>query len=599
MTDPAALVRQIISRPDPANWQPTNMSKADYLDIMENIVRMAVKWQDERGAIIDPVLNKEWCQTTPRFVSSGAALLANGRIPDLKENILRSMDYSCREFTADDIRQRSSDFWMRELVSAYKVLTPMVSKERAETWNKNLSLVAPERHYRYFYPDESLQKRCANWVVHSACGELLREYAGIGGVPGTLWGREFFETYMRWQPAHFNQYGMYLEPGHPITYDITTRLQFAAAFECSYSTPLRKELSALLDKGDFITLLECAPGGEVPFGGRSSQFYYQEAIIAALCEAAAKKYKTTEPRLAGAFKRQAHLSAGVAKQGFCRKDGKRYHIKNKFPLNTRHGCDDYGQFSVYSLLTASILAVAVNFSDDTIIEAPAPSEIGGFGIAITGTFEKSFFNANGGFLQFDLLADQMYDATGLGRIILRDMPYGLLPVLPFAAKPNYIRMPELPAVDHAVAIAPEWVDKNGKLHRLAEKSTTLPGVMQVIDERSCKAEYFYDDVKVSYLATFAEPGVLKLSITLDGDAAKAHLVLPVLENDGELKPVTTITSGGLETRYPGGKLLISSDVGQYQSDETAVNRTGSYRLWHLPLVNNKLSVEFRVVKVQK
>ena len=599
MEDPSTLVRQIISSPVPANWQPSNMSKADYLDIMENIVRMAVKWQDERGAIIDPVLNKEWCQTTPRFVSAGAVLLANGRIPDLKENILRSMDYACREFTAADIRQRSSDFWMRELVTAYKVLTPMVSPNRAETWKHNLSLVIPERHYRYFYSDESLQKRCANWVVHSACGELLREYAGISGVPGTLWGKEFFETYMRWQPAHFNQYGMYLEPGHPITYDITTRLQFIAAFECSYSTLLRKELTELLNKGDFITLLECSPSGEVPFGGRSSQFYYQEAIISALCEAAAKKYKTTEPQLAGAFKRQAHLSAAVTKQGFCRKDGKRYHIKNKFPLSTRHGCDDYGQFSVYSLLTASILAVAVNFSDDTIIEVPAPSEIGGFGVAITGSFEKSFFNANSGFLQFDLLADQMYDATGLGRIILGDMPYGLLPVMPFAAKPNYIRMPELPAVDYAVAIAPEWFDKEGKLHRLAEKSTTLPGSMQTINANSCKVEYFYDGVKVSYLATLSEPGVLKLSITLDGDVEKAHLVLPILENDGELKPVTTIVSDRLETQYPGGKLLIRSDVGQYQSNETAVNRTGSYRLWHLPLVNNKLSVEFRVVKVQK
>ncbi len=596
---PEDLVRRIIQRDVPQNWRHSNMSRAGYLDIMENIIRMAVVWQDERGAIIDPVLNREWCQTTPRFVSAGAVLLANGRIPDLKDRILRSMDYACREFTAPDIRQRSSDFWMRELVTAYLALLPLTAPERAAEWRCNLSAVVPQQHYRYFYTDESLQKRCANWVVHSACGELLREYAGISGVPGTLWGKNFFETYMCWQPAHFNKYGMYLEPGHPITYDITTRLQFAAAFECSYDTPLREELLSILNKADFITLLEISPGGEVPFGGRSSQFYYQEAIITALCEAAARRFKDSDPRLAGAFKRQAHLSAAVAKQGFCRTDGKFFHIKNKFPINTRHGCDDYGQFSVYSLLTASILAVAVNFADDTIAETPAPSETGGFGFQITGSFEKAFLNANGGFLQFDLLADQKYDATGLGRIILQDMPWGLLPVLPFAAKPNYIRIPDMPAVDHAVAIAPEWVDRNGVTHRLAEKSTVLPGAMQMLDDHTGLVQYFYDGVTVSYRASLPEPGVLELSVTLDGDVEKAHLVLPVLENDGELLLETNIVSGSLTTLFPGGKLVITSDNGQYLSAGTAVNRTGSYRLWHLTMENNKLSVKFRIISDQK
>ena len=132
--EPEQIVRRILSKEKSENWKPTGMTLSGYLDIMEIIVRMASAWLDERGAVIDPVLNREWAQTTPRFVSSGAALLARGRIPDLKDKVLRSMDYACREFTAPDIRQRSSDFWMRELVSAYKALSPLVPPERAEMW---------------------------------------------------------------------------------------------------------------------------------------------------------------------------------------------------------------------------------------------------------------------------------------------------------------------------------------------------------------------------------------------------------------------------------------------------------------------------------
>ncbi|MBQ6472454.1 MAG: hypothetical protein IJJ33_10755, partial [Victivallales bacterium] len=548
--EPERLVRQIISGTTPKNWLPSGMGKADYLDVMESIVRMAAEWLDERGAIIDPVLNREWAQTTPRFVSSGAILLANGRIADLKEKVLRSMDYACREFTAPDIRERSSDFWMRELVTAFCELRPQVEAERAEMWRRNLALVVPERHYRHFYPDEELQKKCNNWVVHSACGELLREYADIGGVKGTLWGRRFFETYMRWQTAHFNEWGMYLDPGQPITYDLTTRLQFAAAFECAYRSPLRDEITALLDKGDFVTLLEVSSGGEAPFGGRSSQFYFQEAIICALCEAAARKYKEVEPRLAGAFKRQARLSAAVTRRGFCRKDGKRFHIKNQFSQDTLHGCDDYGQYSVYSLLTASLLSVAARFADDSIAEFPTPSEIGGFGFAVTGTFEKSFLNANGGFLQFDLLADPHYDATGLGRVILKGMPWGVLPVLPFAASPKYILAPGLPRTEHPTAIAPEWLDKNGNAHRLAEKNTASPGVMEMLDNHSCQVQYLHDGVTVGYRATMPEPGVLMLSMKLDGDFTNAHLVIPILETDGALQPRTNGASSQILVDWP-------------------------------------------------
>ncbi|HCU36023.1 MAG TPA: hypothetical protein DGT21_11425, partial [Armatimonadetes bacterium] len=40
-------------------FTPTGIGREVYLDLAERIVRAAVPWQDERGAIINPVLKRE------------------------------------------------------------------------------------------------------------------------------------------------------------------------------------------------------------------------------------------------------------------------------------------------------------------------------------------------------------------------------------------------------------------------------------------------------------------------------------------------------------------------------------------------------------
>ena len=98
---------------------------------------------------------------------------------------------------------------------------------------------------------------------------------------------------------------MYREPGDPITYDMTTRLQLAAALWYGYDGKLKPHLDELLRRGGITTLFFVSPDGYAPFGGRSGQFNFQEGIISALCEIEAERYKQRYPLLAGAFKRQA------------------------------------------------------------------------------------------------------------------------------------------------------------------------------------------------------------------------------------------------------------------------------------------------------
>lgn len=271
-------------------------------------MRQAVSWQNHDGAIIDPVEGVEHGQSSPRFVAPAAILLAAGRIKDLYPAVRRGMSWCAQRLAAG--KAQSPDFWMRELVTAYSALEPLADTTDRRNWRHLLRQVNPEKHFASVErPDQPIQT-LRNWTVYAAAGEAMRQQAGlVPPAPTFRCGNAFFDYYMPHQFHWFSEYGMYRDPADPITYDITTRLQIACALAAGYQGPLRRDFSEILRRGGLTQLLFLSPDGLVPFGGRSSQFHFQEAIISALCELEAQRYAPTDPQLAGAFKRQAHLSA--------------------------------------------------------------------------------------------------------------------------------------------------------------------------------------------------------------------------------------------------------------------------------------------------
>ncbi|MBO5924546.1 MAG: hypothetical protein J6Q81_08525, partial [Lentisphaeria bacterium] len=423
--EPTVTVRNILQTPPPANWQTSGMSRNAYLDIIERIVRIAEPWVDDKGAVIDPVLKYEHGQTSPRFASTCAVAIYFGRCTEFKEKLYKVMDHCCYTLTQQqDVINRSPNFWMRELVTAYNCLKNIAPADRVAKWKNLLSQVVPKKTYKYVSDTPEELAKFHNWVVYSSAGESMRQSAGIGSAADCLWGNKYFDKYTKYQMWRFNEYGMYRDPQDPITYDITTRLQFEAALFDGYNGIWKDELRKKLDEAMFATLLFMMPTGEVPFGGRSSQFYFQEGIVSALCELAARRYKERDPKLAGAFKRQAHLAAKSSMRGLVRPDGKLFHLKNFFDPATKHGCDYYGHYSVYTLFAGSVFSLAALYADDTISEAPAPSEIGGFAFGLTNNFYKLFCNQSGNYLEFDLKPNLKHDANGLGRIQLAGQPRG-------------------------------------------------------------------------------------------------------------------------------------------------------------------------------
>ena len=588
-------VYDILEKPAPENWQPSGIDRTVYLDMIERIVRIAEPWVNEDGAVIDPVLKYEHGQTSPRFASTCAVAIYFGRCTDLKEKLYKVMDHCCYVLTQPDAVNRSSNFWMRELVTAYKCLREIAPPERLAGWKKLLSQVEPEKVYKYVSNDPEKLATFHNWVVYSSAGESMRQSAGIGGAENVLWGNEYFNKYTRYQMHRFNEYGMYRDPDDPITYDITTRLQFEAALFDGYNSIWKDKLRKNLDTAMFATLLFMMPTGEVPFGGRSSQFYFQEGIVSALCELAARRYKDNDPKLAGAFKRQAHLSARSVERGILRKDGKLFHLKNFFDPSTKHGCDYYGHYSVYTLFAGSVFSLAALYADDTIAEAPAPSEIGGFGFGLTQNFYKLFCNQSGNYLEFDLKPNLKHDANGLGRIHLAGQPWGLLPSLPFAEKnTGYQISPDFKSNDFPVAVAPEWQDRSGNIRRLAawndnagRCSNIASGVWQVA--------YSTGETNAVYIVDITKKGKLLLEMILMGDVTEPVMVIPVLEEDGMNQPELKLQGSGFTALMSGKTLTCSSNGKAAVINGKAVNRTGVYKLVKIPFKGKSIKLELTIL----
>ena len=442
------------------DWTPSGMSRHDYLGIMEPAVVEAAGWLDAQGALIDPVIKSEWRQTTPRFAASAAVLLHFGRCAELMEPAFRAMSHCCAKLAdARRVASESPDFWLRDLCAAFECFKGIAPPEMLEKWRASLASVRSEdtNNYADKTPGRPGVKSMHNWVVFGMSGESMRESVGIGGGGNGggefLWGHRWIDEYMPHQLRHFTDNGMYRDPGDPITYDITTRLQFAAALAFGYEGPMRGVLEELLRRANLAMLRFVSPGGFAPFGGRSSQFNFQEAIIAALCELEASRYKSASPALAGAFKRQAHVSARAIAPWFNAEKPFR-HIKNRFPPETRHGCDAYGQYSVYSMLCASLLGLAALFADDAIAEAPAPAEIGGFTLELAPAFHKIFINKSGTYVELDTAADPHYDATGVGRILFKGYPIQLPLSAPFPSHPKYLLAEGAAAPAEPIALGP-------------------------------------------------------------------------------------------------------------------------------------------------
>lgn len=595
------MVTEILRSPMPDHWKSSQADKRVYLDMMEKIVRMAATWVDANGAVIDPYFKAEFGQTTPRFVSSASILLHFGRIEDLKPLVIRAMTYSCTQLATG--KGDSPDFWMRELSTAFICLKPLVSKELVASWETLFKQVDPEKTYRVVDPAHKKLDQLHNWAVYSSGGEYIREAYGL--TPSShnfLYGKKFFETYMQPQMVHFTKEGMYRDPNDPITYDITTRLQIANALAYGYDGKLKDQYSELLRRGGLTMLLFTSPDGMAPYGGRSGQFQFQEGIIAALSELEANRYKNSDKKLAGVFKRQAHLSALSMRRWIMDMEPLR-HIKNGFIPEAQHGIDGYGKYSVYALYCSSVLGLAALYADDTIREYPCFSETGGYLFELFPAFHKVFATVGGSHVEIDTKGDLHYESTGLGRFHVRNVPAELGLSMSFTSEPNY-RMADSLKAQEPCAIGPAW-KVNHTMFSLADLSEDL--THELIPRQVNKDTIEFD---IDYRSKAANNGTIlqryklyrnNLSITSRINDSGTHVdsvyfIVPLLVSTGLFESRIVAEPGRIMVHYMDHRYIIEFDKEDtFTIDQDLfANRNGIYRNLIIQRSGNDMRINLKL-----
>ena len=459
---------------------------------------------------------------------------------------------------------------MRELATAWYCLKPLVPPEESEAWRARLAAVEPENIYKFTDPAHKKLKEFHNWAVYSSGGESMRDSLGIGGGD-FLWGNRFFDVYMAGQLHRLTPEGMYRDPGDPITYDITTRLQIANALHFGYRGEHFRILDNFLKTGGPTLLRFLSPEGFVPYGGRSAGMQFQEAIAAALCELEANRCKRLgDLESAGQFKRQAHLCIQAIRPYLTGRE--LYHVKNRFPPTSLHGCDGYAQYSVYLLFASSVLGQAALFADDSIAERPAPAEQGGYLFVLAPAFHKVFASCGGSYAELDADADPRHDSTGLGRILLKGVPYGVLPAMPFTATPNH-KLTRGKAPAQPAAIGPAWEGGTAAAKPDAPWDTEI--IRQTPQEVAwkCAGKYGEHTVIQEYALTPAALAIRCRVTGKDGKPVPFRFEFPVLSNDGALRPEWKLD--GNVASYGNIKLTASAP---WQAGEEIANRNGLYRV---------------------
>ena len=348
----------------------------------------------------------------------------------------------------------------------------------------------------------------------------------------------------------FDTNGMFRDPGCPMMYDLVTRLQYAAILSLGYAGPSRARLEQIMDDSAEPTIWMQSVTGEMPFGGRSIQFLHNETVYAALCEWYASRYaKRGDAKLAGRFR----AAAGRAVQSVRRNLEERpvRHVKNRYPSDTRYGCEEYAYFDKYMITMGSWAYLAFRFVDESI---PATSADEPDSTFVTGPdFHRVMMNAGGYTLEFDLAGQLGYDATGLGRIQKRGAPGSLALAVPFPVESNY-RMDVTNAVP--LAIGPLGVAR-------LEVESAGPG-----------------ETTLRY-----QGGIWRTKAAADGidmaveQSGEIVFAIPAFEFDGETRPRIDCKGNALAVSYRGWTCRYETDGALTDTGRIFGNRNGHYRLF--------------------
>ncbi len=437
--------------------------------------------------------------------------------------------------------------------------------------------------------DSTLKKKAPhelhNFCMYGICAEYLRSLI-VGCNPD-----DFIERHWEIQRVKFNGNGMYMDPGNPMVYDITSRYRLALMISHGYKGSCFDDMMEVLQKGSMGLLFMISSDYKFPYGGRSNQYQFNEALLASLCEFYCNYYKDISQEISGMFR----VCAGncIANLDDWMKLEEPRHIKNLFPVDSNYGTDGYGNYDRYMITAASFITGAISMGKEEITGYVPPNEHGGF-VYITGPdFHKVFASCSGYSVEIDTAADPGYDASGLGRICHRLAPYGLAHATPFASSPAYRLGGMSNTAGRSTGVF--WYEY-GKMIHLAEAGgdVSVEIISEDIDLVSFSLDYRIEGrgiIKEKY--SIGSDGV---SVKYSCDFAELGLCVPILETLGEEEAVLTLKAGGAEVHYRGWVYRISFTPATVcgHMGKMLYNRNGVYREMVVPCNSHNISANFRI-----
>lgn len=554
------------------------LTKKTYVDLMERVLS-AYSEEHIRDYFARVQIEGLSEHGFPRLTANIGILIAHGRRQDLLPLFRQMMEFCCQSIPKV---LAANDFSVREMICCLWELekTDAVSLEEIEGWKALLATLEPEKGYNTFAKTPTDPVR--NWALFSGVSEFYRQKAGL------CHSEEFIETQIASQLQWLDENGMYrdkasTETFQPMVYDIVPRGLFCFLLHAGYRGRHFEAVDACLRKSGLLTLKMQSVTGELVYGGRSNQFLHNEAWLAGIFEfEAARYYREGDLQLAGKFKAAAERALETMHRWL--EEPTIRHIKNRFPLESKFGCERYAYFDKYMITAASFLYSAYLFCDEAVPmgefdDSPCAWQT-------TEYFHKIFLRAGGYSLEFDLNADPEYDACGLGRVHRHGAPSALCLSVPCPRAPHYSVAPETPLSMSLCA---------GKLVDGTPEFTAEPGTLYQV-ENLCQGN---DHAEVTLLnpterlKTHYRVDQSGVSIRLTGEGTLAYL-LPALLTDGEKQPEIRRTENTLTVAYEGWECRYTANGPICKADWRAPNRNGIYQAFYAT-AKNELELKIELI----
>lgn len=546
-----------------AGWTPSGLDRSVYLDLAEQIVDEAPEWQATDGCVLDPYEGLHAPTCTPRYVGAVAGLIGAGRRRDLLDSAGRAFDWCVEYLMAHQNRDPvaiGGEFYTKELGFGFAHLAPLVEPAVRARWREGLRRCSPAGTYTDLRSESHPEVH--NFNIYALSGEAWRARYDLYDRAAAL---AFIDENLPLHWGYVTDYGMYRDPGDPMTYDLSVRQNLTMLLAAGYDGRWRAAVDEWLRRGGLTTLLFTAPDGLAPYGGRSNQFHHMEGMIACIAEWEARRHAALgRTAVAGAFKRLGRLAVAATAPWLEQRPFRQ--LKNSFDPITVHGLHESGQYSVYGLLAASLFTMAYHLADERIPEAPTPADAGGIGIELPDAFHKVYATCGGHHVAIDTRADLGYDATGLGRVMRAGWPASLGLGMPCCGRPRWRSC--IPEARTYAAIGPVWRSGDGPWRSLAEQGaeSIVRVTVQWHERRRAGVKLsvtWEGDLagasRVSETVTLTSDGVVVESAVELADGGEVGFVAPLLVSDGARRSRILETTGGFTVTWDGWRYEVGCE----------------------------------------